>query len=157
MGRACALRRNLADGGAACRAAPVVRPAECRRPADRTRRPGGAPRALPLHEGGDAHRTSIARHREFRPPAIGIAALALRFSRSIRAVGLCCLMLGACAESAGGGAQSYVVRPQDTLYSIAWRHDLDYRDLARWNNIGPDYRISIGQVLVLTPRRSSAG
>jgi len=64
-------------------------------------------------------------------------------------------MLGACAESAGGGAQSYVVRPQDTLYSIAWRHDLDYRDLARWNNIGPDYRISVGQVLMLGP--GSAG
>jgi lipoprotein NlpD len=52
-----------------------------------------------------------------------------------------------------------VVRPQDTLYSIAWRHDLDFRDLARWNNIGPDFRISVGQVLVLGPsagRRSSA-
>jgi lipoprotein NlpD len=64
-------------------------------------------------------------------------------------------MLGACAETAGGGPASYVVRPQDTLYSIAWRHDLDYRDLARWNNIGPDYRISVGQVLTLGPR--SAG
>jgi lipoprotein NlpD len=42
-----------------------------------------------------------------------------------------------------------VVRPQDTLYSIAWRHDLDYRDLARWNNIGSDFRISVGQVLLL--------
>jgi lipoprotein NlpD len=43
------------------------------------------------------------------------------------------------------------VRPQDTLYSIAWRHDLDYRDLARWNNIGSDFRISVGQVLLLGP------
>ena len=47
----------------------------------------------------------------------------------------------------------YVVRPQDTLYSIAWRHDLDYRDLARWNNIGADFRIVVGQVLVLGPGR----
>ncbi len=75
----------------------------------------------------------------------------MRLSRSICAVGLCCLLLGACAETAGSGLQSYVVRPQDTLYSIAWRHDLDYRDLARWNNIGADFRISIGQVLVLGP------
>jgi lipoprotein NlpD len=75
----------------------------------------------------------------------------LRLSRSICAVGLCCLLLGACAETAGSGLQSYVVRPQDTLYSIAWRHDLDYRDLARWNNIGADFRISVGQVLVLGP------
>jgi lipoprotein NlpD len=47
--------------------------------------------------------------------------------------------------------QIYVVQPQDTLYSIAWRHDLDYRALARWNGIGPDYRISVGQVLSLRP------
>lgn len=41
------------------------------------------------------------------------------------------------------------MRPQDTLYSIAWRHDLDFRDLARWNNIGGDFHISVGQVLIL--------
>jgi lipoprotein NlpD len=45
------------------------------------------------------------------------------------------------------------VRPNDTLYSIAWRHNLDFRDLARWNHIGADYRISVGQVLVLGPAR----
>jgi lipoprotein NlpD len=44
-----------------------------------------------------------------------------------------------------------VVQPQDTLYSIAWRHNLDYRALARWNGIGSDYRISVGQMLTLTP------
>src|ERR1700716_1106361 len=64
-------------------------------------------------------------------------------------MGLCCLLLCACADTAGEGPPSYVVRPDDTLYSIAWRHDLDYRDLARWNNIGADFRISVGQVLVL--------
>jgi lipoprotein NlpD len=45
--------------------------------------------------------------------------------------------------------ETYVVQPRDTLYSIAWRHGLDYRALARWNGIGPDYRISVGQVLSL--------
>lgn len=44
-----------------------------------------------------------------------------------------------------------MVRPQDTLYSIAWRHGLDYHDLARWNGIGPDFRISVGQALKLDP------
>jgi lipoprotein NlpD len=68
-------------------------------------------------------------------------------------VGLCCLLLGACADTAGEGPERYVVRPDDTLYSIAWRHDLDYRDLARWNNIGADFRISVGQILVLGPGR----
>ena len=62
-------------------------------------------------------------------------------------------MLGACADTAGHEPERYVVRPDDTLYSIAWRHDLDYRDLARWNNIGADFHISVGQVLVLGPGR----
>ena len=63
----------------------------------------------------------------------------------------CCVLLCACADTAGYSAKSYVVRPDDTLYSIAWRHDIDFRDLARWNTIGPDFRISVGQVLVLGP------
>jgi lipoprotein NlpD len=75
----------------------------------------------------------------------------LRIRRSIGTVGLCCLLLGACADIAADGPQTYVVRPQDTLYSIAWRHDLDFRDLARWNNIGADFHIAVGQVLLLGP------
>jgi lipoprotein NlpD len=76
----------------------------------------------------------------------------LRPSRSIWALGLCCLLLGGCADTAVDGQEFYVVRAEDTLYSIAWRHDLDFRDLARWNNLGADFRISVGQVLVLGPR-----
>ena len=75
----------------------------------------------------------------------------MRTRRSIGIVALCCLLLGACAEIAADGPETYVVRPQDTLYSIAWRHDLDFRDLARWNNIGADFHIAIGQVLLLGP------
>jgi lipoprotein NlpD len=48
------------------------------------------------------------------------------------------------------------VQPHDTLYSIAWRHDLDYQALARWNGIGPDYRISVGQILTLRPAPPSS-
>jgi lipoprotein NlpD len=62
-------------------------------------------------------------------------------------------LLGGCADTGRYGPESYVVRPNDTLYSIAWRHDLDFRDLARWNNIGADFRIAVGQVLVLGPGR----
>jgi lipoprotein NlpD len=64
---------------------------------------------------------------------------------------LCCLVLGACADTVTARAESYVVRPGDTLYSIAWRHDLDYRDLARWNGLGSDFRITVGEVLLLRP------
>lgn len=48
----------------------------------------------------------------------------------------------------------YRVQPGDTLYSIAWRYDLDYRVLADWNRIRPPYTIFPGQVLRL---RAPAG
>jgi lipoprotein NlpD len=72
-------------------------------------------------------------------------------TRAIRIVGLCCVLLSGCADTGGAERATYIVRPQDSLYSIAWRHDLDFRDLARWNHIGPDYRIAVGQTLVLRP------
>lgn len=80
----------------------------------------------------------------------------MRLPSSIRAVGLCCVLLAGCADTTLDGPAVYVVRAEDTLYSIAWRHDLDYRDLARWNNLGADFRIAVGQVLVLGPGRAAA-
>jgi lipoprotein NlpD len=71
----------------------------------------------------------------------------------IWALGFCCLLHG-CADTAARERAVYVVNPQDTLYSIAWRYGLDFRDLARWNNIGPDFRITVGQTLVLAPDSS---
>ncbi len=44
----------------------------------------------------------------------------------------------------------YVVRPGDTLYSISWRHGLDFRAVARWNRIDPPYTIRPGQRLRLS-------
>ncbi len=44
---------------------------------------------------------------------------------------------------------AYTVRKGDTLYSIAWRYSLDYRDLARLNNIDSRYLIYVGQTLRL--------
>ncbi|MCE9665860.1 peptidoglycan DD-metalloendopeptidase family protein [Halomonas sp. M5N1S17] len=43
----------------------------------------------------------------------------------------------------------YTVEAGDTLYGIAWRHEMDYRDLARLNQISPPYRIEPGQQLRL--------
>ena len=40
---------------------------------------------------------------------------------------------------------AYVVRPKDTLYSIAFRHEMDYRALAAANGIEPPYLIKPGQ------------
>jgi len=47
--------------------------------------------------------------------------------------------------------EHYVVRSGDTLYSIGWRFGVDYKDVARWNGIGRDYRIYVGQRLRLRP------
>ena len=64
-------------------------------------------------------------------------------------------MLQGCADTAVN-RDLYVVKQQDTVYSIAWRYGLDFRDLARWNNIGSDFRIAVGQTLTLAPNRFSA-
>jgi lipoprotein NlpD len=46
---------------------------------------------------------------------------------------------------------TYLVRRGDTLYSIAWRAEVDFRNLARWNNLAPPYKILAGQSLRLAP------
>lgn len=45
----------------------------------------------------------------------------------------------------------YTIKAGDTMYSIAFRYKLDFRELAVWNDVGPDYVIQPGQVLRLTP------
>lgn len=44
---------------------------------------------------------------------------------------------------------SHVVAPGETLYSIAWRYDLDYKSLAAANGVHSGYTIYPGQVLTL--------
>lgn len=46
---------------------------------------------------------------------------------------------------------SYVVEKGDTLYSIAFRKGVDFRDLAQWNAIAAPYTIWPGQRLTLSP------
>lgn len=50
----------------------------------------------------------------------------------------------------GRDGDSYTVQPGDTLYSIGFRHQLDWKDLAAWNDIGGDYVIRPGQKLRLS-------
>lgn len=80
--------------------------------------------------------------------------------RGVAAVGAA-LWLAACVSQAKapvedhsmtkGAAQArtpegvYVVRRKDTLYSIAFRHEMDYRALAAANGIEPPYLIKPGQ------------
>ena len=46
---------------------------------------------------------------------------------------------------------SYEVAKGDTLYSIAFRNGVDFRDLAQWNGIAAPYTIWPGQRLTLSP------
>ena len=50
----------------------------------------------------------------------------------------------------------YTVKKSDTLYSIAWRYGLDYKQLARWNNIDVNAPIFPGQKLnLIKPKRQT--
>jgi lipoprotein NlpD len=66
-------------------------------------------------------------------------------------------LLAACSSTPKRPPATYTVKRGDTLYAIAWRHRLDYREIARWNSIGRDYLIHPGQVLRLYPNPSRAG
>jgi lipoprotein NlpD len=63
------------------------------------------------------------------------------------------LLVAACGSTPTRGTATYTVKRGDTLYSIAWRLGLDYREVASWNGIGRDYLIHTGQVLTLVPSR----
>jgi lipoprotein NlpD len=68
-------------------------------------------------------------------------------------------VLAACggdSRTRATGPGYYTVQKGDTLYSIAWRHGLDYRELARWNGIGRDYGIAVGERLRLGPPDGTA-
>lgn len=70
------------------------------------------------------------------------------------------LLLSGCTTSYFTDAfrpDEYVVRPGDTLYSIAWRYGLDHEALMRWNNIDDPRRLQIGERLVLQPPGESGG
>jgi lipoprotein NlpD len=67
------------------------------------------------------------------------------------------LLLSACSSTLGNyEARVHVVQPGETLYTIAWRHGVDYRSLAAWNNLRNPDLIFAGQRLVLGPTTARA-
>lgn len=83
------------------------------------------------------------------------SASLLSLFQGLAALLLSLALLAGCASN-GARPNTYVVKRGDTLYSIAFRHKVDYKDLARWNRIGRDYVIHPGQTLRLYAPGGSA-
>ncbi len=67
------------------------------------------------------------------------------------------MVLGSVLSACGNHVYHRVDRG-DSLYSIGWKYDQDYRQVAAWNNIPPPYVISPGQWLrVAPPAQTTAG
>lgn len=68
------------------------------------------------------------------------------------------LFASGCASGLGDAFDPnvYTVRPGDTLYSIAWRYQIDYKDLRRWNDLRDPDSIVPGQRIRLAPSGATA-
>ena len=85
----------------------------------------------------------------------------LDFASKVFKILIGCIFLAACSSHRGPAPvvdldqpptrklTRHVVAPGETLYSIAWRYGLDYRNLARANKISAAYNIYPGQILNL--------
>jgi lipoprotein NlpD len=74
--------------------------------------------------------------------------------KSALAIAVAVLLLVSCVtvkppSTVSRGPGWYTVKPSDTLYSIAWRYGLDYKQLASWNRIDVTSPIYPGQRLRL--------
>ena len=66
--------------------------------------------------------------------------------------GVMLALLSACANLQNSNVKGpgwYLVKPTDTLYSVAWRYGLDYQQLALWNGLDEPFTIRPGQQLIL--------
>ena len=59
-------------------------------------------------------------------------------------------VLLACATT-GFNVQHYTVKSGDTLYFIAWKYKLDFKQLAQWNNLSDPYLVYPGDKLLIHP------
>lgn len=98
----------------------------------------------------------MTRLRRFRFCGVPVAALLLVGCATSpapvvdRSIGGSEAAVASAATPTAPASGSYRVQGGDTLYSIAFRHGLDYRELARWNGIAAPYTIRPGESLRLT-------
>lgn len=84
---------------------------------------------------------------------MGVAPRRCRRLARLPGLALAGLLLAGCAIGPLFTPDTYTVERGDTLYSIAWRYHVDWRELAEWNGIEAPYRIYPGQTLSLDGRR----
>jgi lipoprotein NlpD len=97
-----------------------------------------------------------------RARASGIAATSIRIGMAA----LVCIIASGCygppvvpvseRTTTPPPPEKRVVRHGDTLYNIAWENDLDFRNIAAWNNLSPPFVIHPGQSLRLRPPTATA-
>jgi lipoprotein NlpD len=94
-----------------------------------------------------------------RARALGLVLLAVALAGCVEAYRWPDRMSrGAPARSSEPAPAGYHrVEEGDTMYSIAFRNQLDFRELAVWNDVGPDYLIHPGQLLRLGPPLGGEG
>ena len=87
-----------------------------------------------------------------------MVVVAQRGVKAAAAVLAVALLVTGCATGIGAAFDPnvYTVRPGDTLYSIAWRYQIDYQDLLRWNDIDDPDNIHPGDRIRLGPRTAAA-
>jgi LysM repeat protein len=79
-----------------------------------------------------------------------------RVIRALAAIAVLCVAAACTSTLVDYSAAVHVVQPGETLYSIAWRHGLDYHELARWNGLSNPDRLFVGQRLRLQPTQTTA-
>ncbi len=66
------------------------------------------------------------------------------------------VLLAACSPRTTWNSDQHIVRPGETLYSIAWRYGKNPADVARWNRLGDGSLIHPGQVILLSRPATAA-
>lgn len=91
----------------------------------------------------------------------------LRMLKSIGKATVSCLifLLAACVSNTApvvegwktqmAASSDYLVQPGDSLYSVAWAFDMDYKQLAALNNLSEPYAVKPGQKLKMSTGHSS--
>jgi len=147
-GRGRATGSGASQGGSAASSSAAV--AVNRPPASSEGATARSAAVSAVNLGGGIARAPIGRVESTQEPARSAPASPTTSSSTVASAGN--LSAAAVSGSSEGqrATQLYTVARGDTLFSIAFMHDVDYRRLALANNLSPPYTIHPGQQLLLT-------